>query len=69
MHTNSSKSQLRKFFVQEGTLIAFSCMKLTRPHKSRTVTEKELLIIIKTLKSFPAILLGQCLKTYSDNKT
>ena len=48
--------------------ITLYSIKLTGAQKGHTVTEKEILIIVKTLKYFRTILLGQRLIIYNDNK-
>ena len=51
-----------------GKAIAFYSRKLTEPQTQYTVTEKELLSIVETLKEFYKILLGQQLNIYTDHK-
>ena len=51
-----------------GLTKSFYSRKLTGPQTRYTVTEKELLSIVKTLKEFCTILLGQLLKIYTDHK-
>ena len=53
---------------QKGKPITFYSRKLTDSQKSYTVTEKELLIIVETLKEFRTLLLGQRLRIYTDHK-
>ena len=53
---------------QDGKPTAFYIRKLTGPQQRDTVMEMELLIIVKTLKEFHTIWLGQQLKIYTDNK-
>ena len=54
--------QLVAVISQDGKPIAFYRRKLTGPQTRYTVTEKELLTIVKTLKEFSTILLGQQFK-------
>ena len=49
IHTNDIRSQLGVVIIQEGEPITFYIRKLTDNQKRYTVTEKELLIISKTL--------------------
>ena len=56
------------FIIQKGKSIAFYNRKLAYTQKIYTVTEKELLIIVKTLKEFRTILLGQILRIYTYDK-
>ena len=49
--------------------ITLYSIKLTDTQKTCTVTEKELLRIVETLKQFRTILLGQRLRIYTDHKT
>ena len=48
--------------------ISFLQLKIIDSPKRYTVTERELLRIIETLKEFITILLGQILRIYTDNK-
>ena len=50
--------------IQTGKPTAFYSRKRTKPQQRYTVMEKELLSIVKTLKEFRTILLGQQLKIY-----
>ena len=53
---------------QKGKPITFYSRELTYSHKSYTVAEKELLIIVETLKGFRTIFLGKILRIYTDHK-
>ena len=59
IHMDSSNYQLGALIRQNGKPIAFYSQKLTGLQTWYTVTEKEFLIIVKTLKGFCMILLGQ----------
>ena len=54
--------------MQEGKPIAFYSRKLNPAQTRYTVTEKELLSIVETLKEFRNILLGQKLKVFTDHQ-
>ena len=54
--------------TQKGKHIDFYSRKLTDTQNRYTETEKELLSIVKTLKYFLTILLGQLSKIYTDHK-
>ena len=68
MKTDASKFQLRAVISHKGKPIAFYSIKLSNAHKRYTVTEKEMLGIVKTLNKFRTILLGQILRIYTDNR-
>ena len=68
IHIDASDHQLGAVISQEGKTIAFYGCKLTKKQKCYTLTEKKLLSIVETLKSFRTILLGQQLKIYTDHK-
>ena len=68
MHTDASDTQLGAVISQKGKPIAFYSRKL-KPEQTRyTVTEKELLSIVETLKEFRNILLGQKIVVHTDHK-
>ena len=50
IHTNASEFQLGAVIIQKGKPIAFYGLKLIKPQQRYTVTEKELLGIVETLK-------------------
>ena len=54
--------------IHNGKPIALYIRKLTGPRTQYIVMEKELISIVKTLKEFHTILLGQKLKIYTDHK-
>ena len=60
--------QLGAVIIQNSKTIAFYSRKLTGTQTRYTVTEKEFLRIVETLKNFRTILLGQKLKIYTDHK-
>ena len=68
IHTDARDYQLGAVIIQNDKPIAFYSCKLTGLQKRYTVTEKELLSIVKTLKEFHMILLGKKLKVYTDHK-
>ena len=59
IHIDDSDDQLGAVIIQERKPIDFCRCKLTRPQMQYTVTENELLSVVKTLKGFLTILLGQ----------
>ena len=68
IHTYARDLHLGAVIRQGVKPIALYRRKITIPQKRYTVTEKELLRIVKTLKEFRTILLGQQLKIYTDHK-
>jgi len=68
IHTDASHSQLGAVISQDNKPIAFYSRKLNPAQKRYTTTERELLSIVETLKEFRNILLGQCIKVYTDHK-
>ena len=68
IHTNASLFQLGAFISHKGKPIAFYSRKLTDSQQRYTVTDRELLSIVETLKDFRTILIGQKLRIYTDHK-
>ena len=68
MHTNASAFQLGAVIIQKGKPIPFYSRKLTDAQQRYTVTEREILSIVVTLKDLRTILLGQKLRIYTDHK-
>ena len=68
IHTDASKRQIGAFISQDGKPIAFYSRKLNKAQKNYTVTEKELLSIVATLKEFRNILLGHKVIVHTDHK-
>ena len=67
IHTDASKSQLGTVISQNSRPIAFYSRKLNPAQTQYTVTERELLSIVETLKEFRNILLGQRIQVYTDH--
>ena len=67
--TNAGIFQLGAFISHKGKQIAFYSRKLTDAQQRYTVTQKELIRIVETLKTFRTILLGKKLRIYNDHKT
>ena len=59
IHTDASKTQLGSVISQNGKTIAFYSRKLNPAQKRYTITKRELLAIVETLKEFRIILLKQ----------
>ena len=68
IHTDVSKLQLGACISQEGKPVAFYSHKLNPAQTRYTVTERELLSIVETLKEFRNILLGQQIKVHTDHE-
>ena len=68
IHTDTSAFQLGTVISQKGKPINFYSRKLTDSQQRYTVTERELLSIVETLKEFITVLRGQKLIIYSDHK-
>ena len=67
IYTDASNLQLGAVILQKGKPIAFYSRKRTESQQRYTVTERELLSIIETMKSFRTILLGQKLRIHTDH--
>ena len=61
-------SSQEKVIIQYGKTISFYRRKVTGLQKWYTVTEKELISLVESLKEFHTILLGQQLNIYIDHK-
>ena len=68
IHTDDSAFQLGAVINHKDKLIAFYSRKLADPQQRYTITERELLSIVETLKEFRKILLVQKLRIYTDYK-
>ena len=68
IHTDAIYFQLGAVIIQKVKPIAFHSRKLTDAHKRFTVIEKDVLIIVETLKEFRTLLLSQILRIYTDPK-
>ena len=69
IHTDASESQIGAVISQEGKPIDIYSRKLIGPQQPYTVTEKELLSIVETLKEFFTVLFCQSINIYTDHKT
>jgi len=68
IHTNVSDYQLGAVISQEGKSITFYSRKLNKAQRNYTTTEKELLLIVETVKEFRNILFGYPIRVYFDHK-
>ena len=68
IHTNANPFQLGALFSQKVKPIAFYSRRLTDAQKRYKFIERELISIIKTLKEFITILLGQKIRIYTNHK-
>ncbi len=68
IHTDVSTKQLGAVITQENRHIAFFSRKLSGAQSKYTVTELELLAIVKKLKEFNGMLWGQWINVYTDHK-
>ena len=67
IHTDASNVQLGSVISQIGQPIDFYLRKLNPAQTCYTVTERELLAIVETLKGYRNILLGHSIKVYTDH--
>ena len=68
IYTDASDIQLGGVITQRGRPLAFYSRKLRGAQLNYTVTEKELLSVVETLKEFRCILHGHRIKVYTDHK-
>ena len=68
VHTNARAFQLGEVISQKGKPITFCGRNFTDSQHQYTVTERELLSIVETLKEFRNILLRQKLRIYTGHK-
>jgi hypothetical protein len=68
VYTDASNLQLGSVITQGGRPIAFFSRKLTGAQTRYTVTEKELLSIVETLKAYKSILYGMNVTVYTDHQ-
>ena len=68
IHTDASDYQLRAVLSQNSKPIAFFSRKLTESQRNFTMTEKELLAIVETLKEFQNVLLRHDMIVHTDHK-
>ena len=68
IHTNSSAFQLGEVIIQKVKPTALYSIKITDTQQRYTVTDKEILSIVETIKEFRNILLGQKIRIYTNHK-
>ncbi len=68
IYTDASSEQLGAVITQKNRPIAFFSRKLSVAQRKYSVTEIELLAIVKTLKEFKGMLWGQPIKVFTDHK-
>jgi hypothetical protein len=68
IHTDASHYQLGAVISQNNCPIAFYSRKLQPAQVRYTTTERELLLIVETLKEFQNILLGQQIVVHTDHQ-
>jgi hypothetical protein len=67
IYTDASSKQLGAVITQDNRPIAFFSQKLSNTQRKYSVTEIELLAIVKTLKEFIGMLWGQQIKVFNDH--
>ena len=68
IHTDASAFQVGAVISHKVKPIDLYSIKITDEQQRYTVTERELLSIVETLKEFKTIIIGQKLGIYSDHK-
>ncbi len=67
IYTDASSKQLGAVITQDNRPIAFFSRKLSKMQRKYSVTEINLLVIVKTLKEFKGMLWGQNIKVFTDH--
>ncbi len=67
IYTDASSKQLGAVISQDNRPIAFFSQKLSDTQRKFSITEIELLAIVKTLKEFKGMLWGQQIKVFTDH--
>jgi hypothetical protein len=68
IYTDTSSKQIGAVITQDNRSIAFFCWKLSSMQSKYSVTNIELLTIVKTLKEFKGMLWGQSIKVFTDHE-
>ena len=68
VYTDACTTQLGSVITQSNRPLAFFSRKLSEAQRKYSVTEKELLAIVETLKEFKGMLWGQKLIVYTDHQ-
>ena len=69
VHTDASDKQLSSVISNNNKPIDFFSMKLSKPWRNYTMTEKELLAILEFLKHLRRIIFGYKISVFSDHKS
>jgi hypothetical protein len=67
IYTDASSKQLGALITQDNRPIVFFGWKLSNAQRKYSITEIELLAIVKTLKEFKGMLWGQNIKVFTDH--
>ena len=68
VHTDGCNYQIGAVISQNGKPVAHFLRKFNQAQYRYTTTEKELLAIVETLKTYRQVLLGQEIRIYTDHK-
>jgi hypothetical protein len=68
VYTDASSKQLGAVITQKNRPFVFFSQKLSVAQRKYSVTEIELLVVVKTLKEFKGVLWGQPIKLFTDHK-
>ena len=68
VYTDACETQLGSVIIQSNRPLAFFSRKLSETQRKYSVTKKDLLAIVETLKEFKGMLWGQKLIVYTDHQ-